>query len=136
MKKLLIILSLTIFALNVSYAQPSKTDDAVYEQVDVLPEFSGGLNEMYNYIGKNLKYPKQAIEANVIGKVIVKMIVEKDGSINSVSFLKGIGFGCDEEVERIVKAMPKWTAGMKDGKAVRTSFILPVMFAIDSKKSK
>ncbi len=136
MKKLFIIFSLAIFAANVSYAQTSKSDDVVYEQVDVLPEFSGGMKEMYAYIGKNLKYPKQAVEANVIGKVIVKMIVEKDGSINSIDFLKGIGFGCDEEVERIVKAMPKWTAGIKDGKAVRTSFVLPVMFALDNKKSK
>ncbi len=136
MKKLFIIFSLAIFAANVSYAQTSKSDDVVYEQVDVLPEFSGGMKEMYAYIGKNLKYPKQAVEANVIGKVIVKMIVEKDGSINSIDFLKGIGFGCDEEVERIVKAMPKWTAGIKDGKAVRTSFVLPVMFALDIKKSK
>jgi protein TonB len=136
MKKLFVILSLAIFAVNVANAQTSINEDTVYEQVDVLPEFSGGLKEMYAYIGKNLKYPKQAVEANVIGKVIVKMIVEKDGSINSIAFLKGIGFGCDEEVERIVKAMPKWTAGIKDGKAVRTSYVLPVMFAIDSKKSK
>ena len=64
------------------------------------------------------------------------MIIEKDGSIYSVAFLRGIGFGCDEEVERIVKAMPRWTAGMKDGVAVRTSFVLPVMFAMEGKKSK
>lgn len=136
MKKLFIILLLAIFATNVSYAQTSKNEDVVYEQVDIIPEFPGGLKEMYAYIGKNLKYPEQAVKATVIGKVIVKMIVEKDGSINSIAFLKGIGFGCDEEVERIVKAMPKWTAGMKDGKAVRTSFVLPVMFAMENKKSK
>ncbi|WP_394995799.1 energy transducer TonB [Emticicia sp.] len=136
MKKLFVILLLAIFATNVSYAQTSKNEDVVFEQVDIIPEFPGGLKEMYAYIGKNLKYPEQAVKATVIGKVIVKMIVEKDGSINSIAFLKGIGFGCDEEVERIVKAMPKWTAGMKDGKAVRTSFVLPVMFAMENKKSK
>jgi periplasmic protein TonB len=136
MKKLFVILSLAIFAANVSYAQTSKTEEVVYDQVDVLPEFKGGLKEMYTYIGKNLKYPEPAVKANVTGKVFIKMIVEKDGSINTTSIEKGIGFGCDEEVTRVVKAMPKWTAGMKDGKAVRTSFVLPVMFAMDSKKSK
>jgi periplasmic protein TonB len=136
MKKLFIILSLAVFAANVSYAQTLKTDDVVYEQVDVLPEFSGGLKEMYTYIGKNLKYPELAVKANVSGKVFAKMIIEKDGSIKNVEILQGIGFGCDKEVERLVKAMPKWTAGMKDGKAVRTSYVLPVMFAMDSKKSK
>lgn len=136
MKKLFIILSLAIFAANVSYAQTPTTEETVYEQVDVLPEFSGGLKEMYMYIGKNLKYPEPAVKANVTGKVFIKMVIEKDGSIKTTSIVKGIGFGCDEEVTRIVKAMPKWTAGMKDGKAVRTAYVLPVMFAIDSKKSK
>lgn len=136
MKKLFIILSLAIFASNVSYAQTSKTEETVYEQVDVLPEFSGGIKEMYTYIGKNLKYPEAAVKAEVTGKVFVKMIIEKDGSINTTSIVKGIGFGCDKEVERMVKAMPKWSAGIKDGKAVRTSYVLPVMFAMDSKKTK
>jgi periplasmic protein TonB len=133
MKKLFIILALAVFAGNAVMAQ---TDETVYENVDTLPEYSGGLKEMYNYIGKNLKYPEAAVKANITGKVFVKMIVEKDGSIKSTSIVKGIGFGCDEEVERIVKAMPKWSAGMKDGKAVRTAYVLPVMFAMDSKKTK
>ncbi len=136
MKKLFIILSLAVFAANVSYAQTSPTEETVYEQVDVLPEFSGGLKEMYTYIGKNLKYPEAAVKANVTGKVFIKMIIEKDGSINTTSIVKGIGFGCDKEVERMVKAMPKWSAGMKDGKAVRTAYVLPVMFAMEGKKSK
>ena len=89
------------------------------------------------HIKKNFTYPDAAIDAGHQGKVFVSFIIEKDGSVNSVSFLKGIGFGCDEEVERIVKIMPKWKAGVKDGKAVRTSFVLPVMFALDNtKKSK
>lgn len=136
MKKLFIILSLAIFAANVSYAQTSTTDDAVYSQVDKSPQFPGGVKELYSYIGKNLKYPEAAVKANITGKVFVKMIIEKDGSINTTSIDKGIGFGCDEEVERIVKAMPKWSAGIKDGKAVRTTFVMPIMFALDSKKSK
>lgn len=133
MKKLFIILWLSLFGGQIAVAQSA---EPVYEQVDVMPEYQGGMTEMTNFIGKNLKYPEQAVKANVIGKVIVKMIIEKDGSVNSVSFLKGIGFGCDEEVERIVKIMPNWKAGIKDGKAVRTSFVLPVLFALDNKKSK
>jgi periplasmic protein TonB len=133
MKKLFIVLSLSLFGGQIAVAQSA---EPVYEQVDVMPEYQGGMSEMTNFIGKNLKYPEQAVKANVIGKVIVKIIIEKDGSVNSVSFMKGIGFGCDEEVERIVKIMPKWKAGIKDGKAVRTSFVLPVMFALDNKKSK
>lgn len=134
MKKLFITLSFVLIGVSSVIAQ---TNEPVYEQVDEMPEYQGGMTEMVKFIGKNLKYPEQAVKANVIGKVIVKIIVEKDGSVNSVSFLKGIGFGCDEEVERIVKLMPKWQAGVKDGKKVRTSFVLPVMFSLENtKKSK
>ena len=134
MKKLFITFS---FVLSTVFSSIAQTNEPVYEQVDIMPEYQGGTNEMVNFIGKNLKYPEQAVKANVIGKVIVKIIIEKDGGVNSVSFLKGIGFGCDEEVERIVKLMPKWKAGIKDGKNVRTFFILPVMFALENtKKSK
>ncbi|WP_435354484.1 energy transducer TonB [Emticicia sp. SJ17W-69] len=136
MKKLFIILSLALFAVNVSNAQTAKNAETVFDQVDVLPEYPGGIKEMYTYIGKNIKYPESAVKANITGKVFVKMIIEKDGSINTTSIEKGIGFGCEEEVTRIVKAMPKWSAGIKDGKAVRTSYVLPVMFAMDNKKSK
>ena len=134
MKKLFITISFVLIGVFSAIAQ---TNEPVYEQVDIMPEYQGGMTEMFNFIGKNLKYPEQAVKANVIGKVIVKIIIEKDGSVNSVSFLKGIGFGCDEEVERIVKLMPKWKAGIKDKKNVRTFFILPVMFALENtEKSK
>ena len=136
MKKLFLILSLAMFAANVSNAQTSTTDDTVYRQVDRSPEFPGGSVKLWSYINQNLKYPEQAVKAKVTGKVFVRMIIEKDGSINTTSIEKGIGFGCDEEVERIMKAMPKWTAGIIDGKAVRTSFVMPVMFAMENKKSK
>jgi protein TonB len=134
MKKLFITISFVLIGVFSAIAQ---TNEPVYEQVDIMPEYQGGMTEITSFIGKNLKYPEQAVKANVIGKVIVKIIIEKDGSVNSVSFLKGIGFGCDEEVERIVKLMPKWKAGIKDGKNVRTFFVLPVMFALENtKKSK
>ena len=97
MKKLFITLSFVLIGIFSANAQ---TNEPVYEQVDVMPEYQGGMAEMVNFIGKNLKYPEQAVKANIIGKVIVKIIIEKDGSVNSVSFLKGIGFGCDEEVKQ------------------------------------
>ncbi len=113
MKKLFITFS---FVLSTVFSSIAQTNEPVYEQVDIMPEYQGGTNEMVNFIGKNLKYPEQAVKANIIGKVIVKIIIDKDGGVNSVSFLKGIGFGCDEEVERIVKLMPKWKAGIKEKK--------------------
>jgi len=129
MKKLFITISFVLIGV---FSRLAQTNEPVYEQVDIMPEYQGGTNEMVNFIGKNLKYPEQAVKSNVIGKVIKKIIIEKDGSVNSVSFLKGIGFGFDEEVERILKLMPKWEAGIKDGKNVRRFFILPVLFALEN----
>lgn len=134
MKKLFIILSLALFGGQIAVAQSA---EPVYEKTDVTAEYQGGMTEMFNFIGKNLKYPKPAVEAKVTGKVFVKMIIEKDGTISSPEIVKGIGFGCDKEVMRVVGLMPKWNAAQIGGKAVRSSMVLPVMFALDNtKKSK
>lgn len=134
MKKLFITLS---FVLICIFSANAQTNEPVYEKTDVTAEFQGGMTEMFNFIGKNLKYPKPAARANVSGKVFVKMIIEKDGTISSPEIVKGIGFGCDEEVMRVVGLMPKWNAGQIGGKAVRSSMVLPIMFALEKgKKSK
>ena len=65
---------------------------------------------MYKFLGKNIKYPAAASRANVSGKVFLTFVVNTDGSIQDVSVLKGLGFGCDEEAMRVVKTMPKWRA--------------------------
>lgn len=134
MKKLFITLSIVLISI---FSVNAQTNEPVYEKTDVTAEYQGGMTEMFNFIGKNLKYPKPAVKANVTGKVFVKMIIEKDGTISSPSIVKGIGSGCDEEVLRVVGLMPKWTAAQIGGKAVRSSMVLPVMFALENtKKSK
>ncbi len=133
MKKLFITLSFVLIGI---FAVNAQTNEPVYEKTDVTAEFQGGMTEMSNFIGKNLKYPKPAVDANVTGKVYVKLIIEKDGTISSQEIVKGIGFGCDKEVMRIVGLMPKWNAAQIGGKAVRSSMVLPVMFAMEGKKSK
>jgi periplasmic protein TonB len=98
--------------------------------VEQAPTFAGGMSEMYKFLGKNIKYPSPAQRANVEGRVFLSFIVEKDGSITDVTTLKGIGFGCDEEAERVLKLMPKWVAGKQNGRAVRVKFTMPVIFKL------
>jgi protein TonB len=86
---------------------------------------------MYRYIGENMKYPSAAQRANVSGKVFVKFVVEKDGSIGDISILKGIGFGCDEEASRVIKSMPKWSPGRQNGRNVRVYFTMPISFRLE-----
>lgn len=102
-----------------------------FTSVEENPSFMGGVKEMYKFLAQNLKYPSAAQRANIQGKVFLKFIVEKDGSITGVEIMKGIGFGCDEEAARVVKLMPKWIAGRQNGRNVRVIFTIPVFFKLD-----
>lgn len=136
MKKLFCILTLCVFAVTISFAQNDDKSKQLFEQVDQVPDYPGGMPAMFEFIGKNLKYPKEAIQNKVQGKVLIKLIIEEDGSISETSIVKSLGYGCDQEVTRVVKAMPKWTPGKKDNQLVRTAFELPIMFALERKSSK
>jgi len=106
-------------------------EDEIFSTVEEQPEFPGGIKEMYGFIGKNLKYPSAAQRANVSGKVFVKFVVEKDGSLGDIQILKGIGFGCDEEAQRVSKSMPKWNPGKQNGRNVRVFFTMPISFVLE-----
>ncbi|WP_149241530.1 energy transducer TonB [Dyadobacter sp. 32] len=105
--------------------------EKVFTVVEQQPEFPGGTSEMYKYLGKNIKYPSAASRANVSGKVFMSFVVNVDGSIQDVTVLKGLGFGCDEEAMRVVKAMPKWKPGKQSGRAVRVKYNLPINFQLE-----
>ncbi len=99
--------------------------------VEQAPEFIGGNAAMGEFLRKNLKYPPQAASAGIQGRVFISFVVGADGKIENVQTLKGIGFGCDEEAERVIKLMPKWKAGRQSGTPVRVKFNLPVVFQME-----
>jgi periplasmic protein TonB len=109
--------------------EPEETK--VFTKVEQDPEYVGGLAEMYKYLYANIKYPAAAVRGNISGKVYLRFVVEKDGSIGAVDLTKGIGFGCDEEAIRVIKSMPKWNPGRQNGKAVRVFFSMPVTYKLD-----
>ena len=102
----------------------------VFTIVEQMPSFPGGDAKMYEYLGKNIKYPQIARETGIQGRVFVNFVVEPDGSVSNVKVLRGIGGGCDEEAMRVVKGMPKWSPGKQRGKTVRVSYTLPVVFKL------
>lgn len=93
--------------------------------------FQGGEDALCEYLEKNIVYPKQAKEQNISGTVVVKFVVEKDGSITNPSLLREIGGGCGAEALRVVKGMPKWKPGKQLDKPVRSEFLLPISFEMD-----
>lgn len=106
-------------------------EEEIFTTVEQNPEFPGGIKELYKYINSNIKYPSAAQRANISGKVFVKFVVEKDGSVGEVQILKGIGFGCDEESGRVIKSLPKFSPGKQNGRNVRVWYTLPVSYVLE-----
>ena len=107
-------------------------EDTVYQIVEEMPKFPGGEKALMDYVSNNVKYPEEAKNKNIAGRVFVSFVVEKDGSIGEVKVLRGIGGGCDEEAVRVIKGMPKWKPGMQKGKPVRVSYQIPIYFKLDT----
>ena len=106
----------------------------VYMIVEQMPEFPGGDKSLFQFIADNTKYPADAKEKGIKGRVFVNFIVEPDGSVSDIRVLRGIGGGCDEEAVRIVESMPKFKPGMQNGEAVRVSYTVPVFFRLEDKQ--
>ncbi len=99
--------------------------------LDENPEFPGGMQALMKYLKDNINYPKKSRDNNSQGKTYVNFVINTDGSIQDVEVMKSSGdVYLDKEAVRVVKNMPKWKAGKKNGKAVRTPFILPVIFSL------
>lgn len=97
-----------------------------------MPEFAGGIEEMYKFLQKNIQYPPLARENGIQGKVVLSFVVGADGKISSIEQVgKKLGWGLDEEAIRVVKAMPPWTPGKQNGKPVFVKYTLPIKFQLN-----
>lgn len=105
-------------------------EDKVYQVCDVMPEFPGGINSLLPYLAKNVKYPVESQTKGEQGQVSVAFVINKDGSITDARVIKSVTPNLDKEALRVVKAMPKWTPGKKDGKIVRVAYTVPVTFRL------
>ena len=116
---------------GLSSSSDKPDNDTILSVCEEMPEFPGGAEKFMEYLSSNIKYPEEAKEKGISGRVFIQFVVEKDGSVSNVKVMKGIGGGCDEEAVRVVKAMPKWKPGKQKGKPVRVNYILPVSFKLD-----
>ncbi len=102
--------------------------NTIFTNPEIMPEFIGGESELYSFIKTNLRIPEIVKENNISGKVIVQFVIEKNGSISNIDVIKKLGFGCDEEVVRVINLMPYWTPGKMNDKPVRMKMVLPIKF--------
>lgn len=125
------VLAILLMANTTVMAQEKKAaDNNIYDTPEVMPEYPGGMQAMMNFLGENVKYPEDAMEKNISGKVYVSFVVEKDGSVSEAKVVKGVCESIDNEALRVVNAMPKWTPGKMDGKNVRVKYTLPFTFKL------
>ena len=117
-------------AVHVVTEEPKEEVDEIFNVVEESASPKGGLTAFYKYFGDRMKYPAQARRMGVEGKVFVQFVIGKDGSINEVKVLKGIGAGCDEEAIRVVQAAPSWNPGKQRGKPVKQRYTLPITFKL------
>ena len=131
MKKMILLSMMAVLCLLTANAQKtvvSQSNQSVYDQVEQMPEFPGGMPAMIEYLQTNIKYPKDAVKQNVGGRVMVMFVVEADGSLSNVRVARKVFPSLDSEAVRVVKAMPKWKPGKEKGRPVRVNFTLPVVF--------
>lgn len=103
--------------------------DSVFDVVDQMPSFPGGIEAMLSYISENLEYPEiNELRCGIPGHAVVTCIVERDGSITDVKIVRSVDPVLDLEAIRVVKGMPKWTPGKHNGSAVRVRYAIPVSF--------
>lgn len=111
----------------VSKEDPTKK---VFDAVDKMPEFPGGLQALLKWIGEHLKYPVEAQEKEIQGKVVCSFIVEPDGSTTSYSIVRGVHPLLEKEAIRLLKQMPRWIPGEFHGEKVRVKYNLPLTFRL------
>ena len=112
-------------------ADPNKP----YDVVEKMPQFPGGTGKLFEFLSKNVKYPAEAENNDVQGRVIVTFVVEKDGEISNAKVVKSIHPALDAEALRVINSMPNWTPGMQNGEAVRVKYTVPVTFRLQGKDS-
>ncbi|MBQ6190657.1 MAG: M56 family metallopeptidase [Bacteroidaceae bacterium] len=110
--------------------------DDVVDVPQICAEFRDSLtnNNIYAWLSQNMRYPKEAQDKNIEGRVSIQFIIEKDGSIDEVKTLRSPSEILSAEAERVVKAMPKWKPAMHKGKPVRMRYVLPVLFKLPTKE--
>lgn len=111
----------------------------VYEMTDegiVLPKFPGGIDSLMTYLRTNIKYPLDAEIKGIQGRVLCAFYVDEKGSISDIEIQESVDALLDNEAERVVRNMPNWIAGTKDGWPIKVHFILPVTFKLAKNKAK
>ena len=124
---------MAVFCLTTVSAQKtvvSQKNDKVFDVVEQMPEYPGGMQALFEFISQNIKYPADAQKQKVEGRVLAKFVIETDGSISDIEVVKNAFPSLDAEAVRVIQTMPKWIPGRQKGQAVRVKFVMPINFSL------
>lgn len=107
-----------------------ESPDAVFINVEQMPEYPGGNAALLRYLAQHTRYPALALRNSIEGRVFIKFVVDETGQVVNPVVVKGIGGGCDEEALRVLKTVPRFTPGQQNGRAVKVYFNLPITFTM------
>jgi len=107
-----------------------QNNEKVYEEVDQMPEYPGGMVEMQKYLISSVRYPAEAHQKGIQGKVFVSFVVGKDGVVKNVTIARGADPLLDAEAIRVVTRFPQWTPGLEKGKKVAVQYTVPINFVL------
>ena len=110
--------------------KPKEEETKVFDVVEQMPSFPGGMGALMQYLSSHIKYPVVAEENGIQGRVICTFIVERDGSITDTRVARSVDPSLDKEAVRVINSMPRWIPGKQNGTACRVKFTLPVTFKL------
>ena len=105
-------------------------EDEVFTMVEVMPKFPGGQAGLFQYLARSIKYPVIAQKSKEQGRVIIQMVISKDGSLSNIKVLRSVSPSLDAEAVRVVGNMPKWEPGMQKGQPVSVKYTIPIVFRL------
>lgn len=130
-KTILMTIMALMVGLNAFADDPEKSKDYVFQLADVMPEYPGGTVKMMKFLSDNVKYPEESAKRGEQGRVLVKFVVEKNGSLSNFVIMRNVTPSLDKAAIEVLKKMPKWKPGKVGGKKVRVYYTLPVTFKLN-----
>lgn len=127
---LLVFISLLAVPFIVFSQSVPINNEEVFVVVEHQPTFPGGQDSLRSWLIRNVRYPETARQAKVTGRVLISFVVRRTGQLTDIEIRQGLGHGCDEEAERLIKAMPNWLPGSQSGTLLNVRYNMPIFFGV------
>jgi TonB family protein len=135
-KWMLLIYGIVLVLAFSANAQEKPAKQETNSEMDEMPEYKGGQEALFQFVKDNIVFPEEAKKNGVQGKVFVSFVIDEFGAVTESRITRSVNPVLDKEALRVVKQMSEWVPGKKEGKPVKVSMTLPIMFALDDSNKK